>query len=205
MTAPPRGQHIFSAAVTLATQMASDSGQPPDLDGLAQALGVPRTALLQVIPDRTSLVNAMAESGYLVLLHTATQGVAAVPSCPLRQFEALADAYVEWAYRHPHTFRFIGTMPADHFEANPHLLRYERSIHDLMRRMLRAAQDRGLLDPQDDPDLLIAIAHTFAYGVISKMLLGDLARWRPGLDERDAARLALRVFADRMLRPPRAA
>ena len=49
--------------------------------------------------------------------------------------------------------------------------------------------------------MLRAICHTYVYGVITKMLLGDLARWTPGSRDEDAARMAVQVFIRKLFKP----
>jgi AcrR family transcriptional regulator len=195
------GEHLLSAAIVMASRRAAETGRPPCLEDLARALAIPPETLKTAIPDQAHLLDAMAESALQVLLHRVTHCVTAVScQCPIGQFEALADAYIEWACGHPYQFRMIGAMSAGQRDAHPHMLRCRQSLHDLMARILRRMKDMGLLDPEDDPDLLIAMSHTYAHGVISKMLSGDLARWAPGLDDQQAARALLRLFIDRCFR-----
>ena len=92
-------------------------------------------------------------------------------------------------------------MPAGNFEGNERLMRYEASIHELMIRLLQRAQASGLIAQDQDLVTFVSVAHTFAYGVASKMLLGDLARWNPGSSDIEAARTNMRVFILHLLRP----
>ncbi|MCZ0963968.1 hypothetical protein [Paracoccus benzoatiresistens] len=200
-TALQPGEHLLSAAIALATRMAAENGKPPCLVEVAKGLAISPESLETFIPDQTHLLNAMAESALEVLLHRVTHGVVAVSCrCPIGQFEALADAYIEWAGCHPYAFRVISAMSAGQLEAHAHMLRCRQSLHDLMHRILQRMKNEGLLGPDDDPNLLIAMSHTYAQGVISKMLNGDLARWAPGLGDQEAARALLRLFIDRCFR-----
>lgn len=194
------GRNIFSCAIEGVTGLIASSGQVPPLSAVADVIGV-RTEELQIFFDsEAALVEAMCENAFLLLHHTFVEVVAqADPDDPVAQFVALADAYVEWGFRYPREFRIISLIPAAEFEAKPELMRYERAIHDLMTRiLLRAMCGRAA---HDEISSLVAVAHTFAYGVVSKMLLGDLARWSPGLSDREAARQALRLFIHRVLFP----
>ncbi len=111
------------------------------------------------------------------------------------------QAYIDWAGLYPYEFRFIGEIPAGQFTANPRLLQYERPIHALVSKIFHRAKKEGFLGPDEDPETLVMMSHTYVYGVITKILLGDLSRWSPGLSDREAARLAIRLFGDKCCRP----
>lgn len=196
------GEHVLSAAVRVATRKASETGKPPRLKAIAKALGITPQELRAVIPSRDRLLNAMAESALQHLMHMVTERVTA-HSCqrPVKQFQAVAEAYVDWAGLYPSEFRFIGEMSAGQFANNPRLLEYERPIHALVAKILYRAKEEGALGPEDDPETLVMMSHTYVYGVITKMLLGDLQRWSPGLSDRQAARLAIQLFIDKCCRP----
>ncbi|MCZ0963102.1 TetR-like C-terminal domain-containing protein [Paracoccus benzoatiresistens] len=194
------GQHLLSAAITTASRIAAETGELPRLKVVAKALGVEKEALKAVIFDRDHLLAVMADVALQRLLHTITREIAACSS-PVEQLEAIAVAYVDWARLYPQEFRLVGEMPATVFEAHPRLLQYEQSIHDLVLKMLQRAQEEGYLDPDEDLIMLRAISHTYLYGVITKMMLGDLARWTPGSNDHEAARTAVRVFNRKLFKP----
>ncbi|MCZ0962326.1 TetR-like C-terminal domain-containing protein [Paracoccus benzoatiresistens] len=142
----------------------------------------------------------MADVALQRLLHTITCEIAFCSS-PVDQLEAIAVAYVDWACLYPQEFRLVGEMPASLFEAHPRLLQYEQSVHDLVLKILQRAQHDGYLDPDEDLVMLRAMSHTYLYGVITKMMLGDLARWTPGISDQDAARTAVRLFNRKLFKP----
>jgi AcrR family transcriptional regulator len=192
------GQHLLSAAVTAASRLAAETGEPPRLKAVAKALGIKKETLKAFIPNRNYLLGAMADTALLRLLHMITDQICRCSSSsPVFQLEAVANAYIDWARLYPYEFRLIGQMPAALFEANPRLLQYEQSIHDLVFKIFQRARDEGYLDPEEDLTMLRAISHTYLYGVITKMMLGDLARWTPGLSDHDAARAAIRLFNEK--------
>lgn len=194
------GGNTYSEAVAATTRLISETGKVPSLRDVAAKIAVPETELIQLFPDARHLMIATAESAMMLLQDKCIRTVVeADADDPLAQFEALAYAYVEWAYSHPREFRLIGSMPAGQFEGNDRLMRYEQSIHELMYKLLQRAQGKNMLPAGENLTALIAVSHTYAYGVASKMLLGDLARWMPGLSERDAARSALHLFIRKVL------
>ena len=91
-------------------------------------------------------------------------------------------------------------MPAALFQANSHLLRCAKSIHEMVIKMFKRAQDEGYLAPDEDLAMLRAISHTHLYGIISKMMLGDLNRWTPGFNDPNTARAAVQMFNARFIR-----
>ena len=76
-----------------------------------------------------------------------------------------------------------------------------RVRHELVMKILHRAQEEGYLDPDEDLVMLRAMSHTYMYGVITKMLLGDLSRWTPGSADQDAARMAVQVLNRKMFKP----
>lgn len=202
MTATLRpGINIYTRAIDGVTGMMAATGAAPPLRDVAREIAVPLDQLRRVFPDECALLAAMAENAMLLLHHTFIEVVTRVdPDDPVAQFTALADAYVEWGVRYPREFRVIGQMPASIFEANAQLLRYEQSIHELMLKILQRGRELGLVSAGGDLQTFISLAHTYAYGVVSKMLMGDLARWNPGMTDREAARHNLHVFIQQFLR-----
>ena len=194
------GQHLLSAAISTASRLAAKTGELPLLKTLAKELGVERDLLKEVIFDREHLLVVMADVALQRLLHTITKEMAR-RSSPVDQLEAIAVAYVDWARLYPQEFRLVGEMPAPVFERHPRLLQYEQSVHALVMKILQRAQEEGYLDPDEDLVMLRAISHTYMYGVITKMLLGDLGRWTPGSTDEDAARTAVQVFNRKLFKP----
>lgn len=193
---------LYDKAVEAVTALMSESPHPPALSEVEERLQVPDGALSGLFADDQQLLVVMAERAIALLHDQWVRTVVKVDEHdPVAQFQALADAYIEWAHRFPREFRIIGSMPASQFEKNGQLMRFEKALHELMLRMLVRAQERGTLAPDENLPMMVAIAHTYAYGIASKMLLGDLARWAPGLDDLTAAREALYAFIKKFFRP----
>lgn len=199
-----RGASIYSSAVEGITQLLAQTDRRPTLSDVAACTDIPEAQLGALFPTMDHLLIAMAENAMLILHHTLAECVARVTDDdPVEQFIAIANAYLEWGHRYPREFRIIGAMPASAFEGSERLVRYETSIHELMTRLLQRAAALGRIPADVDAATFVSIAHTFAYGIVSKMLLGDLARWNPGATDAEAARHTLRVFILQVLRQPR--
>lgn len=202
MTGTTLRGNVYANAIEALTELAARTGAVPSIQEIADHMGVCRDRIDQLFPSIQHLLVAMAESAMMVLNQTLIDCVAAARrDDPVAQFLAIANGYVEWAHRHPREFRIVGSMPAGNFEGNERLMRYEASIHELMIRLLQRAQASGLIARDQDLVTFVSVAHTFAYGVASKMLLGDLARWNPGSSDIEAARTNMRVFILHLLRP----
>ena len=197
------GGNIFSAAIKGATKLLDETGGVASLDEVAALIDVRVDDLRAVVPDTCTLLQATAENALMLLQEICVRHTSSTCSeNPIAQFTALAEAYVEWGCRHPREFRVIGLMPAEVFEKNPRLVCYENAIHQVMYRTLDRAREQGALPRDQDIGQIVAIAHTYAYGVVSKMLLGDLARWNPGMTGREAARHNLSIFINQFLGRP---
>jgi len=193
---------LYDEAVEAVTEIMLESPHPPALCEVEEHLHIPGGALSALFADQRDLLLAMVERAIALLHDQCVRTVVTVDGHdPVAQFQALADAYIEWAYRYPREFRIIGSMPGSQFEKNGQLMRYEKALHELMLRMLVRAQERGALDADENLPMLVAIAHTYAYGIASKMLLGDLARWAPGPDDLTTARAALYAFIRKFFKP----
>ena len=199
----PASGTAFAHAIEAAGRLAAQDGNIPSLDRIAADLGMETAALLAVVGSEDQLHRAIAQNAFVLLNDQLVRKVVQVgESDVLGQFEAIADAYVEWACDHPAAFHIIAMMPAREFSRDAGLARYEQSIHDLMLRLLRQAQALDLLAPDEDLEMLVALAHVCAYGAASRMLSGDLQRWLPDHDARTGARKAMSVFTRKVLRPP---
>lgn len=197
------GQHLLSAAIAEASRIVSETGELPRLKVIAKALGVEKEMLKTVIFNRDHLLVVMADVALQRLLHTITQQMSGCSS-PVDQLERIAFAYIDWARLYPQEFRLIEEMPRAVFEAHPRLLQYELSVHDLVLKILQRAQEEGYLDPDEDLIMLRAMSHTYLFGVITKMMLGVLTRWRPSSSDHEAARTAVRAFSRKLFKPARA-
>ena len=107
------GQHLLSAAVTAASRLAAETGEPPRLKAVAKTLGIKKETLKAFVPNRNYLLGAMADTALLRLLHMITDQICRCSSSsPVFQLEAVANAYIDWARLYPYEFRLIGQMPA---------------------------------------------------------------------------------------------
>lgn len=196
------GGSILSSAIEALTTRITATGAMPSLAEVANEIRVQVRDLQQIVPSIERLQVIMAENAMYLLYDTIARHAARMsPDDPVAQFKAIGHAYLEWGEEHPREFRIIGSMPSTAFQQNSSLMRYENAIDVVMLKILQRAQQDGTVPPEQDLRSLIAIARTYAYGVVSKMLLGDLARWNPGLTDAEAAKQNLDTLINQFLKP----
>ncbi|MDM7458477.1 MAG: TetR-like C-terminal domain-containing protein [Paracoccus sp. (in: a-proteobacteria)] len=159
----------------------------PSLTGLAQtalALNVNEDDLRAMFKDDHALAVAALEQSLIVLMDDCTRSaVRADPKDPIAQFQALGDAYLEWAVRYRTEFRLMAD--SRHIDALgvPQLRRYLDGLSDLMVRMLQRAVDEGHMHPRENVSLLALSARTFAFGVAAMIVDGRFAKLVPAEDQ----------------------
>lgn len=194
--------NLYAEAIRVMTTLISHRDAPTTAD-VARHLGKDEGQVTSIFRDDQHLLDAALENAMVLLSDQCVTSVVKVdPDDPLAQFTALADAYIEWADRHPAEFFILGHIPATGTESFGNLLRYEKSLHALMLRMLKQAQDKGLVEPEADIKLLVTVSRSFAYGVAQKMISGNLARWMEAGSNLEIARNALHLFVRRIMSPP---
>lgn len=197
-----RGGTLHADAVEAATKLILCRNRPSNAD-VARQIGATDDEFADVFADNQQLIDAVLESAVVRLHDQCVRSlVKAAPNDPLAQFTAIAEAYLEWAHDNPGEYAILGDIPADLAPQSGDMLRYESSMHELMLRILAQAQSTGLLDPALDPFLLIATMRSFAYGLASKMLNGNLSRWTGTPSGIEAARASLQLFLGKALAPP---
>lgn len=194
------GGSLFAEAVEAFTDLMSSTGSRPSVADVERTMGLRRKGLAKLFRNDDQLLEAMAQNAMLLLHDQCIRTMSRVSAAdPVTQFEALADAYVEWAYDHPREFNILGAMSDENFRANDDLVRYERGIRDLMHRILWRAQQEGLLDRDEDVGLLVLSIRAFAFGIIRMALARDMNRWTPSRDPLATSRAALHLFTYRIL------
>ncbi|MDM7459079.1 MAG: TetR-like C-terminal domain-containing protein [Paracoccus sp. (in: a-proteobacteria)] len=178
-----RGLHARAVKAFLELQ----AGDFPSLPGLAQtalALNVNEDDLRAMFKDDRALAVAALEQSLIVLMDDCTRSaVRADPKDPVAQFQALGDAYLEWAVRYRTEFRLMADSRQIDAMGVPKLRRYLDGLSDLMVRMLQRAVDEGHMHPRENVSMLALSARTFAFGVASMIVDGRFAKLVPEEDQ----------------------
>ncbi len=171
------------------------------LSDVADELGVSVEDIQDLFPDLPALYLAIAEQAVAVISYNGVSGVGALRSDdPIAQLEAYAQAYIEFAARHPVEFKVVSSRRLFEYEQSEYIRRSGEGIRVMVLRQLRRAQDSGLIDPEIDIDLLMLSGRAFAYGLARLIIDQQFDEWNEDLDPLSASTAALHEFANRVLR-----
>lgn len=196
------GLGLHGQAVVAALEIMDDLGKrDPDLDQVAQRIGIDGDDLRRIFPDDESLLIAVSEQALVRLMDSCTKAVVKVdPDDAVGQFLALGTAYIRWAADHRVQFRMISSHPRLNVGSVPELRRYLDSVIDLMTRMLERARDAGRLRDDEDIPMLVLSSRVFAYGLAQMVVDGRVDTWLPARSPLEAAETALADFVKRIAR-----
>jgi AcrR family transcriptional regulator len=124
--------------------------------GVARLAGVSHTAPLHHFADRETLLRAVAERGFELLLERLEAGLGAERPGPAAELRAYGVAYVEHAAAHPGLFRLM----FDGFDCPPG----EEAWHRLVA-MCAAAIEAGQLATPADPERLAFLVWGLVHGL----------------------------------------
>ncbi|WP_411836679.1 WHG domain-containing protein [Paracoccus sp. ME4] len=199
-TRDPRGLHE-RAISTVMMLLEEQQSSIPTIERIAGLLGEPEDRMRTLYPQDRDLLIVGVEGALVVLIDTCTKAVVQVdPRDPIAQFVALGHAYLDWADRYPMPFRLLqDSTPLDTMSI-PTLRRYMESLHDLMMRMLKRAQEEGRLHPAENIETLTLSARCFVSGAARMVVDGRLRQWAPGADPLTMAKALTADFVRRMAR-----
>lgn len=175
--------------------------QIPQLEEVADALGLRHDDLQRLFPDGTALMQAAAESALVHLMDRCTRAVVRVdPHDAMGQFVTLGEAYLAWAAEFPQQYRLLSEGRVVDLLTIPKLRRYSDAVHSLMVQMLERGRDSGQLHAREDVVLLAITARTFAHGLARMIIDGRMSEWHPDEDPLIVGHRALHDFIRRMAR-----
>ena len=161
------------------------------LRGVARRAGVSAPAVYRHFEDKDALIAAVAIDANQRLREMIGEAVRAAPPNPLEQFRATGIMIVRFAVAHPEHFRVIsyrgalGSAPA-----------FQLSGPDddaETRRMIRAAQEAGLMTAGLSVDEVLLAANSLVTGLANHIINGRLGK----VDDKRATELA--KFVTRVL------
>lgn len=196
--APGLGLHERAIAALLVV-LADQRREVPTLDELARLSGADPGDLRRLFKDNDAVVAAAAEQALLHLLDACTKAVVKVdPGDALSQFQAICEAFLDWAEIRPVQFGLISEPEMLDLSRHPRLQQYLHSIRRVLRRMLERARIAGLLQPDEDIELLLMSIGAFVYGLARMTTDPRFAPCTPGPGRAARARHALRDFVNRL-------
>jgi AcrR family transcriptional regulator len=142
------------------------------LRAVGEALGVSRTALYRHFSDKQALVAGVAREGFRTLRlalveawEQAGQGQAG--------FQAMGDAYVQFAATHPSHYRVMFGRFVESGARDPELIQEaEAAFQALVDALVAQQREGGVLD--DDPILLARFVWSVVHGIAMLTIDGQL-------------------------------
>jgi len=142
---------------------------------VAEKVGVTHAAVYHHFDDRTEMIAAVAEAGFIAI--GAEMARAAAPATiALDRYRRMGLAYVTFALRHPKLYgvMFGAETAAEH--ANPALAAASRAVFDQMSGVIVECQADGVLAP-GSPELHTLFCWSAVHGfasIVSERQLGHL-------------------------------
>lgn len=173
----------------------------PGLAEIAERAGQDEAAVREMFGSVQDILNTLAEQGLVKLLDISLRTVTQAPvDDPVAQFRALGESYLSWAFENPAQFRLLQHSKLVDLEGNDNLARYVRSMHDVMLRLLKAAQQNGQLGPHADIHAILITGRCLLFGLARMGIDGNMSEWHPGQTPEEAARRAFRDYMETMAR-----
>ena len=171
----------------------------PDLAEIATRAGQDEAAVREMFGSVQDVLNTLAEQGLVKFLDVCLRTVTQAPADdPVAQFRAIGEAYLTWAFESQAQFRLLQHGKLVDLEGNENLARYVRSMHDVMLRLLKSAQQNGQIDPQVDAHAILITGRSLLFGLARLGIDGNMTEWHPRQTPQDAALSAFGNYMDTM-------
>jgi AcrR family transcriptional regulator len=149
------------------------------LRGVGSALGVSRTALYRHFTDKAALLAAVAAEGFRMLRAELTEAWER-GGRGLRAFEAMGEAYVQFALAHPSHYRVM--FGADVFDVEHAELAQEGAgAFQVLVDAITELQSQGLAR-RDDPRQMALFVWAATHGVAMLAIDGRLGNESTAID-----------------------
>ncbi len=145
--------------------------------GLAERIGVSRTAPYRHFADKAALLAAVAEDGFkrlAVCLHTAGAQPA---EDPLLSFRSMCLAYVEFAVENPTHYRLMFGQEVFNWQDHPSLVAAADGVFDEVFATVRVCQQENKIKPGEPRQTALA-AWALAHGLSLLLVEGRLPAGR---------------------------
>jgi AcrR family transcriptional regulator len=134
---------------TAAQQLPEVGVEALSLRALARAVGVSQTAPYRHFADKNALLAALATRGYQQLLSSLRAAGDATEDCPRQRLIAFAHAYVDYAAKHPDSFKLMFGPTLQPPDKYTELRDASRETYALVQDILRDGIERGIFRDQD--------------------------------------------------------
>lgn len=155
---------------------------------VARQAGVSHTAPYRHFADKASLLEAVAEEGFVEFGHYLKEAVANANAEPMESLKATGEAYVRYALDHPTHFRVMFS----HFPAAPspdsNLPATAAGTFQILVDIIASGQAEGVFKAGDPAELAVgrwALVHGLAMLLLDGMLPGRPNNKSPQNDKTD--------------------
>lgn len=180
MTARKSSYHhgeLRSALLDAATDIITESGvDAVTMRGLAQRVGVSRTAPYRHFEDKTALLAAVAIEGYHRLAQKVEAVAAAAHDDTVLRCQSIGEAYMQFAVENATHYRLMFGENALRFEDVPEVYEAARTAYKELLAVVKQGQAEGVIvasDPRDVAMLLWGSAHGVAQLIIDQRMPVD--------------------------------
>ncbi len=135
--------------------------------GLAERIGVSRTAPYRHFPDKASLLTAVAEDGFQRLRRQMSE--AARGDTSLQKFFCMGEAYIHFAVANPTHYRLMFGPEGIQCAGNAALTAVADDTFALLQNAIERCQQEGSIKP-GDPCLLAYATWAMVHGTVSLLI-----------------------------------
>jgi AcrR family transcriptional regulator len=169
MAAIPTARKIAQAARRLLDKQGAEA---VTMRAVAQAVGITAMAIYRHYPDRTALLNALADEGFQEL--AAELAKLRLKGDIEERLYKMGDVYLDHALEHPKLFELMFLKPREGARRYPRDFKAGKSpTGNLMFEAVKAGVDSGFLKPDDPWEITFEIG-ALSHGLIVLYLGGRL-------------------------------
>lgn len=179
----PKAYHhgdLRNALIQAGLDLLAESGAAAlDLRKVARKAGVSHTAPYRHFADKQALVAAITEEGFYRLAEKIQSTLREAPDDSLEQLQAVARAYVFFAYENPWLMREMYSGLTIEHEAYPGLYEATKKVFKLYAEVIRRGQESGSII-EGDPGALAGVLGSLLHGVAGLIIENQIRAYAEG-------------------------
>ncbi|HHP7244625.1 MAG TPA: TetR/AcrR family transcriptional regulator, partial [Elainellaceae cyanobacterium] len=165
---------LRQALLTAALEWIDDDGIGSlSLRGIARRVGVSHNAPYRHFEDKTALLAAVSEEGFLSLTYALRATLADAPSHPLRRLETIGVAYVQYAVNHAAHYRVM-FGPYQYYDKYPSLTNAANESFMVLVEVIADGQAKNGIRAGNAKELA-RVAWSLVHGLSMLLIDGQLS------------------------------
>jgi len=165
---------LRATLLEVAARMIAEKGvEGVTMRGLAEQIGVSRTAPYRHFADKAALLAAVAEDGFKRLAACLQTAGAEHAGDPLLSFRSMCLAYVEFAVENPTHYRLMFGQEVFNWQDHPSLVGAASGVFDEVFETVRACQQENKIKPGQPRQTALA-AWALAHGLSLLLIEGRI-------------------------------